>query len=537
MLSSFMLKPLNRILLTFLSVVFLPSVMSAQGGLRPRGDVNCDWEVTIADVNALTDSVLSGARYHSFYSYAADINGDREINIADLNMLVDALLGSELQPVPTYSGTLPVLFINTEGYCNIDSKDEYVAARWWLDAMGTEGYESIGSAQEPLGMLVKGHGNYTWKTCDKKSLRLKLDEKHPLLGMHSNRHFCLLAHGDDNLARLKNTMGFELSRRIGLAYTPAQEPVEVVLNGQYIGLYFLTEKIRVDKHRVNIEKQADGETDAEKITGGWLLEIDNSPKEGEFVYIVEIARSTNPGDSIGICVSHHSPEILSNVQERWLTQYLEEANAAIYTPDKNSTEWEQYIDIDTLAMFYIVGEIMDDLEYFAGSCFMYKHHGDNTKLVFGPVWDFGNSFQRWAIYGDTVFNKFIYQQPTVFTSHWIEEICKFPRFRSAVRRHWREFYGSGFNGLDLDRYINDFVDRIRPAFNAEVLRWPQYDIEYQKIDFSLFIHRKIIWLQSQWGRSSVDPEPQEDPQEQDRATTSPNRNGRISTRGSGSHAR
>lgn len=478
----------------------LPALaMHGQQGLRPRGDVNCDWAVNIADVNAIIDAIFNDTPYHAFYTFAHDVNGDHAINIADLNAVISAILGDELPPMPAYSGTRPVLFINTEGYRNIVSKEkeDYLHADWWLDAMGIEGYESIGSAQEPLGMLIKGHGNYTWSTNNKKSLRLKLDEKHPLMGMHSNRHWCLLAHGDDNLARLKNTMGFELSRRIGLAYTPAQAPVEVVLNGQYIGLYFLTEKIRVGKHRVNIEEQADSETDADRITGGWLLEIDNSPKEGEYVYIIELDGHTDWSDLM--TVSYRSPEILSQEQEQWLTEYLNKTNAAIYTSDKSSTEWERYIDIDTLAMFYIVGEIMDDLEYFAGSCFMYKHRGDTTKLIFGPVWDFGNAFQRWAAYGDTEFNKFIYQHPTPFKSHWIEEIYKFPRFRKAVRQHWREFYYSGFNGLDIDQYINEFVNMIKPAFDAESERWPQYDIEYQKIDFSLFIHSKIEWLQSQWG--------------------------------------
>ena len=142
---------------------------------------------------------------------------------------------------------------------------------------------------------------------------------------------------------------------------------------------------------------------------------------------------------------------------------------------------------------------MDDLEYFAGSCYMYKHHGDSTKLTFGPVWDFGNAFQRWAIYGDTEFNKFIYQEPSPFVSHWIEEIAKFPHFQLEVRKRWKEFYNSGFNGLDIDQFIDQFVDYITPAFYAEIQRWPQYDISYQKNDFKIFIHRKINWLESQWG--------------------------------------
>ena len=474
-------------------VLFTASVSFAQSGLRPRGDVNCDWEVNIADVNALLDTIFNGARYHSFYGYAADVNGDKEYTISDINLAIEEIFGKQLAPMPTYSGTLPVLFISTAGYRDIVSKEEYLQAQWWLDNMGIEGFESIGSAEAPLGTLIKGRGNYTWRMYDKKSFRLKLDEKQPLMGMNSNRHWCLMAHPDDYLARLKNTMGFEMSRRIGLAYTPAQEPVEVVLNGQYIGLYFLTEKIRVGKQRVNIEEQMDGETDPDKITGGWLLEITNV-HEDNTMYFLEQQES-----NLRLAVTPESPENLSKQQEKYIRNYIQQTNDAIYTGDKTSTEWEKYIDIDTLAMYYIVGEIMDDLEYFAGSCYMYKHHGDSTKLTFGPVWDFGNAFQRWAIYGDTEFNKFIYQEPSPFVSHWIEEIAKFPHFQLEVRKRWKEFYNSGFNGLDIDQFIDQFVDYITPAFYAEIQRWPQYDISYQKNDFKIFIHRKINWLESQWG--------------------------------------
>jgi len=153
-----MRKPLlSAIFITLLTVLS----MHGQAGLRPRGDVNCDWAVNIADINAVVDSIISGAEYHPFYGYAADINADSEINIADLNRLVDAILGQELPPMPSFSGTLPVLYINTEGHHDIVSKDDYLRAQWWLDAMGLEGYESVGSPQKPLGMQIKGRGNYT----------------------------------------------------------------------------------------------------------------------------------------------------------------------------------------------------------------------------------------------------------------------------------------------------------------------------------------------------------------------------------------
>ena len=495
----------TRLTLCVVAILLSGISMFGQTGLRPRGDVNCDWEVGVSDVNALIDSICNAAKYHSFYSYAADINDDKEINVADLNMLIDGVMGDSLPPMPSCSGTAPVLYINTEGHRNIygKEKEDYLQAFWWLDNMGIERFESIGSAEHPLGMLIKGRGNYTW-SLDKKSFRIKLDEKHPLLGMKSNRHFCLLAHADDRLAKLKNTVGFELSRRIGLSYTPAQEPVEVVLNGQYIGLYFLTEKIRVGKNRVNIEQQQPGETDPGLITGGWLIEL--NAFDGPMVYIQEHYKDPYDWDDM-LCFCISDPDSLSQQQHDYITRFLTDANVAIQSDDVLSTEWEKYIDLDTLVRYYIVGEIMDDLEYFSGSVFMHKQRGQDTKLMFGPVWDFGNSFVRPALYGVDSLCYFFYEQPTFSHAHWIQEMSKFTHFQLEVKKCWREFYGSDFNGMNLDKFIDDFVESIRPAIAANAQRWPDYDLDWQKQEFKQFIHSKIDWLNTQWGMPVVlDPD-------------------------------
>lgn len=109
----------------FLSLlVFLAPNAVGQATLRPRGDVNCDWEVTVSDVNVLIDMVLSGTPYHALYTYAADLNQDKEINISDINTLIDYVLGGEPSPMPSISGSLPVLYIITEGHRDIISKEK-----------------------------------------------------------------------------------------------------------------------------------------------------------------------------------------------------------------------------------------------------------------------------------------------------------------------------------------------------------------------------------------------------------------------------
>lgn len=381
-----------------------------------------------------------------------------------------------------YSGTLPVLYIKTEA--PVTSKEDYVSATCYIDALGLEGYTSLGTADKPLPLQIKGHGNYTWRDFAKKPYRLKFDEKVKPLGMKKSRHFVLMANADDNLGFLRNTVGFELSRQLGLAWTPWQEPVEVVLNGDYIGLYMLAEKIRVATKRVNVVEQADLETNPDSITGGWLFEIDNYDEAGQVV-ITE-------GNGARLRFTMHTPELLSATQRSYIAKLLVDTDRAIYASNKQSTEWERYIDLDSLVRFYIVQEVMDDAESFHGSCYIHKQRGEDEKLIFGPVWDFGNAFQRG-------FDRFIWQNPP-FGQNWIGEMARFPRFQERVREVWRPFLGERYPGLD--GFIDDFIARIATATLCDVRRWPNYgtgNIEERKNEFKRRMREKVAFLTRQWG--------------------------------------
>ena len=478
-----------------LAVLAMSSLVAqAQSGLRPRGDVNCDWEVTIADVNVLIDSIIGGANYHPFYGYAADVDGDKEYTISDINMVISAILGRELPPMPSYSGTLPVLYINTDGHHDIVSKEEYLHADWWLDAMGIEGYESIGSADAPLGTLIKGRGNATWIEKVKKPFRLKFDEKQGILGMPASRHWVLLANCDYWIGEINDVLPFEIGRRMGMAWNPRIEPVELVLNGQYIGLYFLTEKIRVAKDRVNIIEQNDMETNPELITGGWLLEIDNYKEPNRITLTM--------GDGRLLWITPQSPEDLSSVQRSYITDFLNKTNDAIYQPNKEDRTWENYIDIDSLAIFYMVNEIVDNIEAFSGSCFMHKQRGNDTKLIFGPMWDCGCTYYRWT--PTYLFDDFIYENLPSFTAaKWIDEIVKFPHFQERVRYHWQQFYNSVYPLMD--DFMDAFVAKIEDAGNCDFERWHRYGSEMITYRLNHYgkpaFHKKVAWLQTQWGDS------------------------------------
>ena len=383
----------------------------------------------------------------------------------------------------TYSGTVPVMFINTENGTAITSKEDYLKATYYIDPMGTDA-EAFGSADAQLPLQIRGRGNYTWWGFEKKPYRLKLDSKAALLGMKKSKHFALMANADDELSGLRNAVGYELSRLIGLPWTPAAEPVEVVLNGEYIGLYFLTETIRIDSDRVNIVEQADEETDATAITGGWLVEIDNYDTDPH----IEITE----GNGERIIFTYKTPEILSSVQEEYLRSQMTTINSAIYSQDKSSTQWENYIDLDRLVRFYIIQEILDNGESFHGSCYMHKEQGNGTKWMFGPVWDFGNSFRRG-------YNRFIYDG-SPFGQTWIGEIAKFPRFQEKVEEIWKEFRSNNFD--EIYTFINNYIDELEVAIQTDDVRWPDYgsnNVQGDKSTFKNNMQQKINFLVEHWG--------------------------------------
>lgn len=366
-------------------------------------------------------------------------------------------LCATLRAAVSPSGTLPVLYIQTENNVPITSKEDYINATYYLDNKGLSDYQSIGSKAQPLNMEIRGRGNYTWRDFDKKPYRIKLADKQPLLGMTKSKHFALLAHADDSKGFMRNAIGFQLSKLIGLTWTPTAKPLEVVLNGDYIGLYFLTETIRVDKDRVNIVEQEDEATDPMAITGGWLVEIDNYREDPQIIITEGDYYNTETA------FTYKTPEVLSSAQEQFLREEMERINTLVYG-DKNSEELWKYLDMEALARFYIVQELTDNYESFHGSCYLYREMGEGEKWYFGPVWDFGSAFNRDK-------SQYIFEGD-VWHNHWIPEICKFPAFNTCLKTLWTDFYNGNFN--QIYDYIVQQKDLIASAVQADYQRWPDY---------------------------------------------------------------
>lgn len=386
---------------------------------------------------------------------------------------VDAIVPPVSSTV-SISRTLPVLYIDTENHEPVVSKDVYLNATYRLDPMGIDGVEALGTEADPLPVQIRGRGHSSWKGL-KKPYKIKLGKKTAIMGMPENKHWALLKPSENTVA------GLNLGKIMGFQWTPSFRPVEVVLNGDYIGLYFLTETIRIDENRVNIYEQQNQETDRNLIKGGWLVEVDN--------YRDECQITIPENNRWNLTLRYHSPDDLSDAQLKWLTGEFKAINSAIYSSDKTSAGWEEYIDVESMARFFILHEVMDNPDGFHGSFYLHKDLAENAKWVAGPIWDLvcynrektDYTFRMKVHYG--------------FTPHWIGEIIQYDSFCQAVKSVWEEIYPEKISEI-YDR-IDDTVFPLADAWENDCERWnenPEQTASLRANRIKTALRRNIEWF-------------------------------------------
>ena len=429
----------------------------------------------------------------------------------------------------TPSGTLPVMYINVYtddsktalnneviDY-NLSHKDYFKYAEYWIITNGCEwmealGAKDVGSYDDPLPLQIKARGNWTRIGFSKKPFKLKLDKKQNLLGLspEKSKHYALLAHADDDNGFMRNFASFNLSERIGLPWTPGMQPIELVINGDYRGLYFLTESIRIEEGRINITELADDVSDRELVSGGYVVELDNYDEENQIRMYEEYCVEGQQIDMLRI--TWDTPEQYSELQKRFVTDQFAAINHAIGT---NSDDTWTYLDLDDAARYYLVREIMCDTESYHGSTYLFRDWGEGQKWHFGPVWDAGN-----ALRGRT--DDFFYNCDP-FGNTWIPSMRENATFNAKVSETWKWFMQNEYEGIEAD--LDEYAEHIKAAAGKDYSRWgheqvpwggqgvaDNRDMNSKLNDVKWILDRKTAWLTGVFGdyRSGSYSEPERD---------------------------
>lgn len=288
---------------------------------------------------------------------------------------------SDTLKFPEYmaSQSLPLLSIRTEGLQPILSKAKDSALVATMKVTIPKNYTSFGNVEpQPLSdiaLTIRGRGNATWAGIV-KPYKIKLDKKTDLVGLPKHKHFALLAHAG-YMNYMAGFGGLEVARMFSDWWVPRVEPVELAINGEYRGRYYLTESIKISKNRLNIFEFPDSCTDPDTIPYGWLVEIDNHPDT-----LTSFSIEETPGKEL--TVTYHSPELLSREQRQWIEEEFIKLNAAIYRGDDS---WTEHIDPVSAARYFIIRELFCDPDGYSGSMYLHRDFGPDKRWTFGPMWD------------------------------------------------------------------------------------------------------------------------------------------------------
>ncbi len=235
-----------------------------------------------------------------------------------------------------------------------------------------EGNEAViyedGKANELDAVMIKGRGNGSWMR-EKKSYRITTEGKTDLLGLGRAKKWNLLANAADDTF-LRNEAALDLQKYLEMKYPFEGRFMELYVNDDYRGLYYLTRAVGIDKDLVDLRDQL-----------GVLMELDNYYMETEDGYMAK------NGDYFVIkdLVSKEKKQI---AVDEFLENY-NELTEAIKNKDYNRVE--ELIDVESFAKYFLLSEFSVNPDAYWTSFYMYKD-GVNDKIHAGPGWDFDLAF-------------------------------------------------------------------------------------------------------------------------------------------------
>ena len=261
-----------------------------------------------------------------------------------------------------YAG-IPRIVIETDNKAEVKDRETEIPAK--LQIWGEHAPES-----EVMDLTIRGRGNSTWDM-PKKSYKIEFIDKQSMLGMPKERDWALIAnHADKTL--MKNYLAYRLSAGLGSYYSPRCEFAELYLNREYLGVYQLTETIKIGKNRIRVPEPSKT----------FLVEIDAKYREDEHVYF------TNLGKALNI----HYPKELKSLTQDTLISFVNNFESYVQLMEQYKTlSVDRWIDVDEYIRHYWIQEFTKNLDanFYTSVYFTWAIDG---RIFMGPVWDFDLAF-------------------------------------------------------------------------------------------------------------------------------------------------
>ncbi|MBQ2499544.1 MAG: CotH kinase family protein [Bacteroidales bacterium] len=395
---------------------------------------------------------------------------------------------------------LPIVIIETDGGVPIPDEPKVLANMkiiWHQD--GSRNYVSDANNPEFLnydgriGIEIRGSSS---QMLSKKPYGLETlmddditNNNVSLLGMPKENDWILNSLAYDQTG-MRDVISYELSEKLG-QYTTRRVYCEVMVNGDYKGLYVFMEKIKADDNRVNIDKD-----------GGYIVQTDRAENGTPAAWTMPEYGNGWWGGDIAIFV-HHYPkyENITTAQNEYIKSvFFDLADKAGNHNISIENGFPSIIDVSTFVDFMIMGEFSSNVDVYQLSTFFHKDR--KGKLRAGPIWDYNLAYghdefgsrSRYDVWqfdnGDNVGPKF-----------W-KDLFDTDEFRCYLAKRWFEVTAEG-NALDYNQLCNriDEIDEwITEAIARDNQRWHKMNQHDSYVeDMKEWIQLRIDWLNENIG--------------------------------------
>ena len=331
------------------------------------------------------------------------------------------------------------------------------------------------------GIEVRGQSTQMFP---KKSYSLELrnetgsDTSASLLGMPEEEDWVLYAPYSDKTL-MRNALTFHLGSKMG-EWQPRNHFCEVYLNGDYIGIYALTENIKRDKNRVDINKLKPDEISGDDLTGGYILKSDRTNGLGpdEYFTIIPAKRYHNEVD-YKISYVYPASEEMNSEQKVYIKKFFTDAENSI-NGDQFSDPvkgFRKYLDIKSFVDFQIIQELTNNVDGYRLSSYFFKDKDSRGgKLHAGPLWDFdlcyGNEdYTDFNLETDIwLYTKFADEYGGRF--HWWARLMEDLSYRSVFINRWKELRKNAFSTDSIMMFIDNSISYLGEAIDRNYEKWP-----------------------------------------------------------------
>ena len=543
----------NKLWISLLLVVVIPGLLLAAGTVQAeKKPFHHYMSLEVMSENApFTVKTYYEAPENTVYFFLpafADLNRARMILPKKFTLLLDdvsvennAVL-SDIQPEHTYhavisekmqsseytlifmkSAVLPAMFIQTEsGSLNRVHNDKEYKEKGFASIVTASGQLHYSSDLS----YIKGRGNFTW-TLKKKPYNIEFPVPADLLGMGADTGWCLLADATDD-THLRNKIVCDVASAMKLSFTPSSEFIDLFINNEYMGLYQLTENIKIGNDRVDIE-DLEAETQVvnplllskyphvtednrpdirigskimnnpSDISGGYLLELDYSyrTRASDSGFFTKMLQS----------ITIDAPKHASLEQVSYIQNFINKAETALIQANDADEESQEtffrYFDLDSWAKKFLLEECFLNYDVGLTSSYFYKHKGSDV-LYAGPVWDYDLAIGNYR--GQVTVPEALYiEWPNKYRT-WFHILYEKEFFRKQAVSYYPQYIMPLLEDVIANK-IDSYAKTIERAEKLNRIRWKdggnaitlQFDTFSEPVEnLKSFLRRRVDFLNDMW---------------------------------------